>query len=195
MKWFPPPSVPHWWAAFLFSASEATAGRFAFSAARSSSAARGWTSERWWNPTGMPRSIEARRRGSLPSSADASSEVRTAAMPQPMSTPTAAGQIAPFVAMTLPTVAPMPQWVSAIAATCLKTKGSAPVRTSCAAAEASTSSVQTLIGTRDARVRRTGIAQPGPAGSFRENRIMRSSQRSGRIVFSGMSVRASHVTR
>ena len=37
-------------------------------------------------------------------------------MPQPMSTPTAAGTIAPFVATTLPTVAPRPQWTSGMAA-------------------------------------------------------------------------------
>ena len=36
------------------------------------------------------------------------SEVRMAAMPQPMSTPTAAGATAPFIAITLPTVAPFP---------------------------------------------------------------------------------------
>ena len=35
--------------------------------------------------------------------------VRTAIMPQPMSTPTAAGMIAPLVGITEPTVAPMPE--------------------------------------------------------------------------------------
>ena len=78
-------------------------------------------------------------------------------MPQPMSTPTAAGQTAPFVAITLPTVAPRPQCVSAMAATCLKTKGSAPVRLSCSAATSSTSSVQTFTGTRELRTLRTGM--------------------------------------
>jgi hypothetical protein len=43
--------------------------------------------------------------------------VRTAIMPQPMSTPTAAGMMAPTVGMTLPTVAPIPQWTSGMAAT------------------------------------------------------------------------------
>lgn len=43
--------------------------------------------------------------------------VLTAIMPQPISTPTAAGMMARSVAMTLPTVAPMPQWTSGIAAT------------------------------------------------------------------------------
>jgi hypothetical protein len=35
--------------------------------------------------------------------------VLIAAIPHPMSTPTAAGMMAPMVGMTLPTVAPMPQ--------------------------------------------------------------------------------------
>ena len=39
-------------------------------------------------------------------------------MPQPMSTPTAAGMIAPSVGMTEPTVAPMPRWASGMSATC-----------------------------------------------------------------------------
>ena len=43
--------------------------------------------------------------------------VCTAIMPQPMSTPTAAGMIAPLVGITLPTVAPIPQCTSGIAAT------------------------------------------------------------------------------
>ena len=44
--------------------------------------------------------------------------MRTAIMPQPMSTPTAAGMIAPRVGMTDPTVAPRPRWASGISATC-----------------------------------------------------------------------------
>ncbi len=44
-------------------------------------------------------------------------EVRTAIIPQPMSTPTAAGMIAPMVGITEPTVAPMPQCTSGITAT------------------------------------------------------------------------------
>ena len=40
--------------------------------------------------------------------------VRTARIPQPMSTPTAAGMIAPTVGMTDPTVAPMPRCASGI---------------------------------------------------------------------------------
>jgi hypothetical protein len=37
-------------------------------------------------------------------------------MPQPMSTPTAPGTIAPVIGMTLPTVAPMPVCTSGITA-------------------------------------------------------------------------------
>ena len=47
----------------------------------------------------------------------------TAIMPQPMSTPTAAGMIAPQVGITEPTVAPMPRCTSGIAAMCLNTNG------------------------------------------------------------------------
>jgi len=44
--------------------------------------------------------------------------VRTAAMPQPMSTPTAAGMIAPSVGITDPTVDPLPRCASGISARC-----------------------------------------------------------------------------
>ncbi len=50
--------------------------------------------------------------------------MRAAIIPQPMSTPTAAGTTAPLVAITLPTVAPMPRCASGIAATHLWTNGS-----------------------------------------------------------------------
>ena len=48
---------------------------------------------------------------------DAASVSRTAFIPQPMSTPTAAGMIACRVGITLPTVAPIPACTSGIAAT------------------------------------------------------------------------------
>ncbi len=51
------------------------------------------------------------------------SVVCTAIMPQPMSTPTAAGMIAPFVAITEPTVAPLPTCTSGITARCECTNG------------------------------------------------------------------------
>ena len=49
--------------------------------------------------------------------------VRTAIMPQPMSTPTAAGMMAPFVGMQEPTVAPSPKWQSGMTATWPKMNG------------------------------------------------------------------------
>ena len=49
--------------------------------------------------------------------------VLTAIMPQPMSTPTAAGMTAPLVGMQEPTVAPSPKWQSGMTAMCLKMNG------------------------------------------------------------------------
>src|SRR5512146_492821 len=70
-------------------------------------------------------------------------------MPQPISTPTAAGIIAPRVGITLPTVAPIPQCTSGIAATHLKTNGSMATLRNCFSAASSTGTplVQALIGT------------------------------------------------
>jgi hypothetical protein len=53
----------------------------------------------------------------------ARSVVLAAIMPQPMSTPTAAGMMALSVGITEPTVAPMPKCTSGMAAMCLKTIG------------------------------------------------------------------------
>lgn len=50
-------------------------------------------------------------------------------MPQPMSTPTAAGITAPSVGITDPTVAPLPRCASGISATCGNTKGRPDVAT------------------------------------------------------------------
>ena len=52
-------------------------------------------------------------------------------MPQPMSTPTAAGMIAPRVGMTEPTVAPLPRWASGISARCGKMNGMVEVVMAC----------------------------------------------------------------
>ena len=70
-------------------------------------------------------------------------------MPQPMSTPTAAGMMAPLVGITLPTVAPIPQCTSGIAAIHLKTKGSCAAFRSCwrAASSSCTPLVHALTGT------------------------------------------------
>jgi hypothetical protein len=49
-----------------------------------------------------------------------------------MSTPTAAGMIAPSVGITEPTVAPLPRWASGMRATCGKMNGSDAVASACA---------------------------------------------------------------
>ncbi|MNV66873.1 hypothetical protein D3C71_1596480 [compost metagenome] len=69
-------------------------------------------------------------------------------MPQPMSTPTAAGMMAPTVGITLPMVEPLPRCTSGITARCLKMNGSCAVSSSCWRAWASTGTpwVQSLIG-------------------------------------------------
>jgi hypothetical protein len=65
------------------------------------------------------------------------SVVCTAIIPQPMSTPTAAGLMAIRVGITLPTVAPMPQWTSGMAATQRWMKGRLATFLSWAKADAS----------------------------------------------------------
>ena len=74
--------------------------------------------------------------------------VRTAIIPQPMSTPTAAGMMASLVGMTLPTVAPIPQCTSGMTATQPWTKGSRATLRTCWRALSSniTPRVQALIG-------------------------------------------------
>jgi hypothetical protein len=74
-------------------------------------------------PCGTARSIAERSGPRLSGRSSALSVVLQAIMPQPMSTPTAAGMIAFSVGITEPTVAPMPKCTSGIAATCLKTIG------------------------------------------------------------------------
>ena len=69
-------------------------------------------------------------------------------MPQPISTPTAAGTMAPVVGITEPTVAPLPRCTSGMAATCAWTKGSAATLASCWSASGCASSVHTCTGTR-----------------------------------------------
>lgn len=48
----------------------------------------------------------------------AATDVCTPIIPQPMSTPTAAGITASTVGMTVPTADPLPAWASGISATC-----------------------------------------------------------------------------
>ena len=76
-------------------------------------------------PDGTTASRRVRSRRSESGRSFAVSDVRTAAMPHPMSTPTAAGDTASRSAITDPTVAPLPKCTSGITATCLTTHGSA----------------------------------------------------------------------
>ena len=66
---------------------------------------------------GTAFSIALRTAFRLSGSCSARIEVFTAIMPQPISTPTAAGITAPRVGITLPMVAPLPRCTSGIAAT------------------------------------------------------------------------------
>ena len=92
-------------------------------------------------------------------------------MPQPMSTPTAAGMMAPRVAITVPTVDPLPACTSGITARCRWTNGSADSLRSWsnAASSMGTPRVQALIGTRVASTGRNTI---GPRRSVSRNTVM-----------------------
>src|SRR6266581_8496732 len=74
-------------------------------------------------PTGIASSIAKRKSFNLPSRIPLLNGVFTAIMPQPMSTPTVAGITASFVAMTEPTMLPLPRCASGISATCLNKHG------------------------------------------------------------------------
>jgi hypothetical protein len=85
----------------------------------------------------------------LSGKSSAFSVVFAAIMPQPMSTPTAAGMMARKVGITEPTVAPMPKCTSGIAAMCLNTMGrrAAFVNWRFASASTGTPRVHILTGT------------------------------------------------
>ena len=88
-------------------------------------------------PSGMRRSIPVRSFSRLSGRSLAKNFVLTAIMPQPISTPTAAGMMASLVAMTEPTVAPLPRWQSGMTAICLNIKGSSEMFRSCCFADGS----------------------------------------------------------
>ena len=120
MKWLPLPSDPS--CSRQLPAYVAGSKPFA-SASASSSAIRGSavaTTLRLYRPaeSGMARSICSRTARRSAGRSDAANCVCTAIMPQPMSTPTAAGMIAPRVGMTDPTVAPSPRCASGMSARC-----------------------------------------------------------------------------
>ena len=125
-----------------------------------------------WKPTGTRASISDRTPPSESGSALASSESRAAIIPQPMSTPTAAGTIAPRVGMTEPMVDPIPTWTSGIAATCECTNGRRATCSSCRTASGVTSSVQMCTGTGVwSMVRLTVMASP-PGASLLDASIV-----------------------
>src|SRR5688572_31205391 len=74
-------------------------------------------------PCGTARSIAVRTARRLSGRSDAVSVVFAAIMPQPRSTPTAAGMTALRVGMTLPTVEPLPTCTSGITARWRKMNG------------------------------------------------------------------------
>ncbi|MNH28584.1 hypothetical protein D3C79_887620 [compost metagenome] len=82
-------------------------------------------------PWGTACSMALRSRCKLSGRSAATSEVQAAIMPQPISTPTAAGIIAPRVGITLPMVEPLPRCTSGITARCLKMNGIFAVFISC----------------------------------------------------------------
>src|SRR5688572_25973615 len=155
MKWLPPPSVPICRSTL---SGRIFGWRLRIAASRCISPdCASWFSMlsgmRWWSPpgplpTGTPRSIELRRWARSSGRSLARSVVRTAAMPQPMSTPTAAGMIAPRVGTTEPTVAPMPRCTSGMTATHGPTNGSEAMLRSCwwACGSNGTPCTQPLIG-------------------------------------------------
>ena len=99
------------------------------------------------NPTGTCCSIAIRTRRKLSGNSLAVSDKRTAFIPQPISTPTAAGIMADLVGMTLPTVAPLPKCTSGITAMCECTNSSFAILRNCSIASGAMSLVYTLTGT------------------------------------------------
>ncbi|MCY1292300.1 hypothetical protein D9M70_415170 [compost metagenome] len=157
MKWLPVPRVPRWLRLLVFSrrgylsvmCRKRPARAFqAWSAAAGTScqAPASWRPKVL--PCGTACSMARRRPCRLSGRSAATSEVRAAIIPQPISTPTAAGMIAPTVGITLPMVDPLPRCTSGITAMCLKMNGSCAVFSSCWRASGSTGtpSVQYLIG-------------------------------------------------
>lgn len=159
MKWLPVPSVPRWTRWFAFS----SLGYFATirsnrwtSVAHASIVSGGGSPHAPLSrpprqadrPCGTAFSIAERMPSRVSGRSLAISEVRAAIMPQPISTPTAAGITAPLVGITEPTVAPIPTCTSGMAATCLKMNGILAARESWSRALSSTGTprVHILIG-------------------------------------------------
>ena len=124
MKWLPPPRVPHWRMAVCSLADTSTLRsvkrwKWRVSCWRMSP----WVFRMgarvvWWlGPTGTAASHAARSGARLLGRSLVVRLVRTAIMPQPMSPPTAAGDTASRMAMTLPMVTAAPTCTSGMMAT------------------------------------------------------------------------------
>ena len=149
MKWLPPPRVPSCFCGSLFF----RRGYFATMVSWRASSAfhrvatesgvfpqepRSYRPRTFEEPCGTARSMRERSAASDSGRSLAFNVVCTAIMPQPISTPTAAGMMAPLVAITEPTVAPLPTCTSGITARCECTKGMRAMFVSCALACSST---------------------------------------------------------
>ena len=118
MKWLPVPSVPKCWMWLVFSSfgysrqssvnSGSSCAQAVFTEPGAFCQAPG-SREPCARPCGTARSMAERSGARLPGRSSAVSVVLHAIMPQPMSTPTAAGMMAFKVGITEPTVAPMPK--------------------------------------------------------------------------------------
>ena len=122
MKWLPPPSVPSCFIAFaLRSRTPSWSSPKSFQPSQYEDSSTDSLYE--LKPTGISSSIAKRKSFNRPSRMPLLNGVFTAIMPQPMSTPTVAGITASFVAMTEPTMLPLPKCASGIKATCRNKHG------------------------------------------------------------------------
>jgi hypothetical protein len=132
MKWLPEPRLPSCSRQFGLIASACSRPSSASSSAiRTSEVSE---SELLYLPAlrGTAAEIEACRSSRSDGRSASTYWVRIAIMPQPMSTPTAAGMIAPRVGITEPTVAPLPRCASGMNARCGKMNGIVLVASACA---------------------------------------------------------------
>ena len=149
MKWLPVPSVPRWFSVLprrsrsyltqmRSKPSLNAAHALALRLGNEPHAPRSPFPPCRVRPCGTAASMSERAPSSESGRSADVIDVRAAIMPQPMSTPTAAGTIAPRVGITLPTVAPIPRCTSGITATWRWMNGSNAILRSCSLAESST---------------------------------------------------------
>ena len=177
MKWLPEPSVPRWRRLFVFSRRGWSRQSSANSGARPAQAASTCAGTSCHapgsrppgrRPTGTACSIAARSGARLSGRSSAARSVRQASMPQPMSTPTAAGMMARTVGITEPMVAPMPKCTSGMTAMCGKTIGSRAALAICCRAASSTGTprVHIFTGTPPGICSSIGPAVAASAAAF-----------------------------